>query len=98
MGARSNEGKSSEVVADGSNFMPAWVTSPVHRSIVSALVAARNEAGLTQRDVAARLSKPPSFVGKVEAIERNLSASELVEWAKVVGADPATLLTAALRY
>lgn len=65
--------------------MPAWVTSPVHRSVVASLVRARKAAGLTQRDVAARMGRPPSFVGKVESIERNLSILEFLEWVEAIG-------------
>jgi len=72
--------------------MPAWVSSPVHRQIIAALVEARRARGMTQRDVAAALRKTPSFVGKVEAIERNLSVLEFVAWASTVGVDPRDLL------
>jgi transcriptional regulator with XRE-family HTH domain len=68
--------------------MPAWVSSPVHRAVIDSLIAARKTAGLTQRDVAARIGKPPSFVGKVESIERNLSALELIEWSQAIGVTP----------
>lgn len=74
--------------------MPAWVTSPVHEGIILALVRARKQAGLTQRDVAARLNKPPSFVGKVEKIERNLSVSEFVAWCEAIKAEPQVILAA----
>jgi transcriptional regulator with XRE-family HTH domain len=47
---------------------------------------------MTQRDVAAKLGKPPSFVGKVEAVERNLSVLEFLAWAKAVGVDPGAML------
>ena len=77
--------------------MPAWVSSPVHRSIVSALVEARQTAGLTQRDVAARMARPPSFVGKVESIERNLSVLELLEWCSAIGIDAEAILQSAAR-
>ena len=40
---------------------------------------------MTQRDVAAKIGKPPSFVGKVEAIERNLSILEFIEWTQALG-------------
>ena len=60
--------------------MPAWVSSPIHREMVAGLVAARHARGLTQRDLASLLRKTPSFVGKVEAIERNLSLLEFVAW------------------
>ena len=77
--------------------MPAWVSSATHRAIITALVAARTGAGMTQRDLAARLSKPPSYVGKVEAIERNLSVLEFVEWANALAVDPSALLASLQR-
>lgn len=72
--------------------MPAWVSSPVHKEIVEGLIAARRRSGMTQRDVAAALGKPPSFVGKVEARERNLSVLEFIAWARAIGVSPAALL------
>jgi transcriptional regulator with XRE-family HTH domain len=50
---------------------------------------------MTQRDLAAALGKPPSFIGKIEAIERNVSVLEFVAWARAVGAEPASLLPGA---
>lgn len=72
--------------------MPAWVSSPQHRAVIESLVAARKAAGMTQRDVAAAIGKPPSFVGKVEGIERNLSVLEFLAWSKAVKAHPAQML------
>jgi transcriptional regulator with XRE-family HTH domain len=72
--------------------MPAWVSSPVHRDLIVAMVAARKAAGMTQRDVAAKLGKPPSLVAKVESIERNLSVLEFLAWMKAVGVSPNDLL------
>lgn len=73
--------------------MPAWVSSPVHRDLIVAMVAARKAAGMTQRDVAAKLSKPPSLVAKVESVERNLSVLEFLAWTKAIGVRPEDLLT-----
>lgn len=72
--------------------MPAWVSSTVHRALIAALVDARKTAGLTQRDVAAKLGKPPSFVGKVESIERNLNVVEFLEWCDAVGTEPTEII------
>ncbi|HZZ33100.1 MAG TPA: helix-turn-helix transcriptional regulator [Phenylobacterium sp.] len=72
--------------------MPAWVSSPVHREVIAALVSARKAAGMTQRDVAAKIGKPPSFIGKVEAIERNLSILEFIEWSQALGTPAARIL------
>lgn len=72
--------------------MPVWVSSPVHRAVIDALVAARKGAGMTQRDLAAKIGKPQSFIGKVEAIERNLSVTEFIAWANAIGVAPAAVL------
>lgn len=40
---------------------------------------------MTQRDLAEKLNRPRSFVGKIESIERNLSVLELVQWIEAVG-------------
>lgn len=71
---------------------PDWVTSPVHRALIVALVEARKATGMTQRDLAAKLSKPQSFVAKVEAVERSLSVLEFLEWTKALGTDPRAML------
>ena len=47
---------------------------------------------MTQRDVAAKIGKPPSFIGKVEKVERNLSVIEFVAWANAIGLDAHDLL------
>lgn len=47
---------------------------------------------MTQRDVAAKLGKPPSFVGKIEAIERNLSVLEFLAWTKALAVNPGSIL------
>lgn len=72
--------------------MPAWVSSPVHRDLIVAMVAARKAAGMTQRDVAAKLGKPPSLVAKVESVERNLSVLEFLAWTNAIGIRPEDLL------
>jgi transcriptional regulator with XRE-family HTH domain len=58
------------------------------------LVAARKAAGLTQRDIADRIGRPPSFVGKIEGVERNLSVLELLAWCRALGVSPGQILDA----
>jgi hypothetical protein len=52
---------------------------------------------MTQRDVALKLGKPPSFVAKVEGIERNLSVLEFLAWTRALGADPGKILASGSR-
>ncbi len=56
-----------------------------YREFCKRLQAARAARGLTQRDVAAKLGRPPSFVAKVESGERRLDVIELDELAALYG-------------
>lgn len=71
---------------------PDWVSSPLHRALIVALVEARKATGMTQRDLAAKLNKPQSFVAKIEAVERSLTVLEFLEWTKALGVDPRPML------
>jgi transcriptional regulator with XRE-family HTH domain len=63
-----------------------------HRAALSeVLVEARQEAGLTQRDVAARLNVAYTTVARVEQGQRRLDVLELLLWAKALDVPPATL-------
>ncbi len=72
--------------------MRRWVSSPSYKGAIAALVAARHLSGKTQREVAAVIGKPPSFVAKVETGERRLDFVEFIVLARALGQDPAALL------
>lgn len=65
--------------------MRRWVSSPSYQATLKVLRAARHEAGLSQKAVADRLGKPPSFVAKIELGERRLDLVEFVAIARVFG-------------
>jgi transcriptional regulator with XRE-family HTH domain len=56
------------------------------------LVDARRKAGLTQVDIAERLSRPQSFVCKYEQGERRLDVIEFIQVANALGIDPAKFI------
>jgi transcriptional regulator with XRE-family HTH domain len=56
------------------------------------LVEAREGAGLRQIDVARKLSRPQSYVSKVESGERRLDIIEFLDICAAVGADPVHML------
>ncbi len=58
------------------------------------MVEAREKAGLTQVEVAARLGKPQSYVSKYERGERRLDFAEFVELAEVLSVDVTEFLLA----
>lgn len=69
-----------------------------HRGAFCAvLIEAREEASLTQRDLAARLRVPRTTVSRVELGERRLDVLELLLWAKAIGIAPNTLFARVLR-
>ena len=59
-----------------------------HRTLIDILVESREQAGLTQRDLAARLKRPHSFIGRIEAGERRVDVIEFIEIVRVMGFDP----------
>jgi len=61
---------------------------PAHESLQSALVTARQSAGLTQAEVAVQLGKPQSFVSKYETGERTLDVIEFLQVCEAVSCDP----------
>lgn len=69
--------------------------SRAYRRLTRGLRAAREAAGLTQAEVAARLGAYASYVSKVESGERRVDVVELTELCKVYGADLVALLRTA---
>jgi transcriptional regulator with XRE-family HTH domain len=62
-----------------------------HRALMKALLAARTKAGITQRELARRLGRSHSFVGKIESGERQLNVLEFCELADALNLDPKEL-------
>ncbi len=71
--------------------MGRWVSSPNYRAAVRVLVEARESAGMTQRDLAAKLGKPPSFVAKIEVGERKIDLVEFIAIGRALGEPGAAL-------
>ncbi|MGO9266784.1 MAG: helix-turn-helix domain-containing protein [Candidatus Binataceae bacterium] len=66
--------------------------SPRHRALIAAIVAARQAAGLTQRQLAAKLKRSNSFVWKLEAGERQLNVLEFIEIARALDVKASKLM------
>lgn len=52
------------------------IHSPEYQAVLEMLVAMRKKAGLTHRELAARLNREHSFVGRIETGERRLDIVE----------------------
>ena len=69
--------------------------SKAYARLLTALKEAREEAGLTQGDVAKKLKTYASFVSKVESGERRIDVVELAALCELYEADFVELLRAA---
>lgn len=69
-----------------------WVVSPDYRAAINALKNARTRVGISQRELARRLNKPPSFVNKIEQLERRLDVLEFIAISRAMGIDEGELL------
>jgi transcriptional regulator with XRE-family HTH domain len=67
------------------------------RAIVAAIAEAREAAGLSQRQLAAKLDEPSNWIQRIESLERRVDVAEFIAIAKAVNADPVELLRRALR-
>ena len=70
---------------------PNPVFSDEYRALLEAVIETRRGAGLSQRDLAARIGKHPSHVGMIERGQRRIDALELYRMAKAFQVDPADL-------
>lgn len=61
-----------------------WATSTAYRTVVATLVAARKDAGMTQRNLAQALTKPHSYIAKIDQRERHLDMVEFIAIARAL--------------
>lgn len=59
---------------------------------MSVIAAKRHAAGLTQRELAAKLKRSNSFVWKIEAGERRINVLEFIEIARALGIKASKML------
>lgn len=58
-----------------------------YKSLIRQLVAEREARDITQTALSVALSRPQSYVAKVENLERRLDIVELADWLGALGAD-----------
>jgi transcriptional regulator with XRE-family HTH domain len=68
--------------------MSRTIDSPRHRALVAYLKKKRDDAGLSQEQVANRLKRYQSFVATFERGQKRIDAVELIEIAEAIGFDP----------
>jgi transcriptional regulator with XRE-family HTH domain len=69
-----------------------WVRPEEQRIVGQCLAAARQRAGITQRDLAALLGKPQSFVSAYENGQRRVDLLEFLAVVETLKADPLAVL------
>ena len=70
--------------------------TPAYEGLLAALTEARLESGLSHAQMAARLGRPRSFIGKYETGERRLDVVETFVIIRALGHEPLAFLAAAL--
>ena len=73
------------------------VHTPEYRALRRELKKARADTGLSQRDLAAAIGVPHSWVAKVESGERRIDLVEFCWFIAACGGDPATVFRGLLR-
>jgi transcriptional regulator with XRE-family HTH domain len=63
-----------------------------YQALLTLLLEARAEAGLTQKELATKLGRPQPFVSKTENAERRLDVIEFMDVCRGLDADPHELL------
>ena len=71
----------------------ATLHSPDYSRVRAELISMRKRAGLTQRDLAAKLRQPHQWVGRSELGERRLDVLETMAWCHACDEDAATFIT-----
>jgi transcriptional regulator with XRE-family HTH domain len=74
-----------------------WVQQTEYAEVGAALADARENAGLTQQQLAKRLRKPQSCVSNYERGQRRIDVLELLRVVEALGGDPVGLFREILR-
>jgi DNA-binding XRE family transcriptional regulator len=73
------------------------IHSPEYQHVLTALVAMREKAGMTQRDLAKKLGREHSFVWRIETGERRLDVIEFHWVCKALGQDASEVYRSLIR-
>lgn len=79
-------------MASGKRKLGKSVHSDAQTAFCDLMISARKRAGLTQRELASRLSKPQSFVAKYEGGERRIDLIEFIEICRALPTDSAEIV------
>ena len=61
------------------------IFDPKYKSMIKSLVQIRNQQGISQRELADRLKRAHSYIGRIETFERRLDVVDLINICKALG-------------
>jgi len=64
------------------------ITSDKYKNLIDWLRLERLNSGITMRDLAVKINKPNSWIGKLETLERRLDVYEYVQYCKALNVSP----------
>lgn len=65
-----------------------------HSALIERIIEAREKAGVTQTELAAKLGEYQSFVARLESGQRRVDVVELVELGELIRFDPCEMVRA----
>ena len=71
--------------------------SAASKAVAVVIARTRQERGISQRELAARLKRPHSVIGMIESHQRQVNVAEFIAIAEALEADPAELFRQVLR-
>ena len=77
--------------------MPRTISSARQKRLAELLIQYREQASLTQAEVAKALGRHQPFISAIEAGQRRVDVVELLDLAEAIGFDPKDLLDALCR-
>ncbi|WP_032880145.1 helix-turn-helix domain-containing protein [Acinetobacter courvalinii] len=63
-----------------------------YQTLIDCLINARKQAKLSQADIAHQLSKPQSYIAKIEGKDRKLDVLEYIELCEVLNIRPSDII------
>ena len=63
-----------------------------YETLRSELKIARTSSGLLQKDLAATLQRPQSYISKIESGERSIDVIEFINYCNALGVDSASFI------
>jgi transcriptional regulator with XRE-family HTH domain len=72
--------------------------SPGYDKVLEAVVDMRTRAGLTQRELAEKVGREQSFIGRIETRQRRIDLVEFIWIARCCGLDPEQEVAAIVKH